>query len=101
VVASLEDALAGAPDEGPAGAALAGGADAPDEEVWVIGGAAVYAAALPRADRLEVTEVDLDTDGDAFAPRADPADWHTAAGPWLTSRTGVRYRFVTSTRRRP
>ncbi|HEY0119781.1 MAG TPA: dihydrofolate reductase [Cellulomonas sp.] len=74
--------------------------DGIDDEVWVIGGAAVYAAALPLADRLEVTEVDVDTDGDAFAPEVDPADWDTAAGPWLTSRAGPRYRFVSSVRRR-
>jgi dihydrofolate reductase len=67
-----------------------------DAEVWVIGGAAVYAAALPLADRLEVTEVDLDVAGDAFAPAIDPADWDTVSGPWLTSRSGLRYRFCSS-----
>ena len=70
-----------------------------DEQVWVIGGAAVYAAALPLADRLEVTEVDLDVEGDAFAPDVDPADWVTTTGPWHTSGTGLRYRFLTSTPR--
>lgn len=70
-----------------------------DDEAWVIGGAAVYAAALPLADRLEVTEVELDVDGDAFAPVVDPTRWLAVPGPWLTSRTGVRYRFVTHTRR--
>ena len=71
-----------------------------EAQVWVIGGAAVYLAALPMADRLEVTEVEVDTVGDAFAPAVDPVDWVGAAGPWLTSRTGLRYRFVPHTRRR-
>jgi dihydrofolate reductase len=35
----------------------------------IIGGASVYAAALPLADRLEITEVDVDVEGaDAFFP---------------------------------
>jgi len=39
------------------------------EEVFVIGGAQVYAAALPRADRLELTELDAEFPGaDAFFP---------------------------------
>jgi dihydrofolate reductase len=37
----------------------------------IIGGASVYAAALPLADRLEITEVDVDVEGaDAFFPLA-------------------------------
>ena len=43
--------------------------------VWVIGGAQVYAAALPLADEVVVTEIDLDVDGDAFAPPVAGADW--------------------------
>ena len=89
VAPSLEAALAFAHDE-----AAAAGVDA-----WVIGGAAVYAAALPFADVLVVTEVDLDVAGDAFAPPTDPGEWEAATGPWLESRTGLRYRFVTHTRR--
>lgn len=69
------------------------------DEAWVIGGAAVYAAALPLADRLEVTEVDLQVAGDAWAPAVDATLWRVVAGPWLTSRTGTRYRFVSHTRR--
>ena len=89
VAPSLEAALAVAHDE----------AADDDPDAWVIGGAAVYAAALPLADRLEVTEVDLDVAGDAFAPELDPGQWEAAPGPWLTSRTGLRYRFVGCARR--
>ncbi len=35
---------------------------------WVIGGGAVYAAFLPHADRLVVTDVDLVVDGDTWGP---------------------------------
>ena len=47
---------------------------APDEEVYIIGGASVYKQALPLADRLCLTEID-DTpkEADAFFP--DYSDW--------------------------
>lgn len=54
-------------------AALALTADAP--EIFVIGGAQLYAAAMPRADRLLITEIDRDFDGDTFMPSPDAARW--------------------------
>ena len=66
-------------------------------EVWVIGGGQLYAEALARADLLEVTQLDLDVDGDTVAPGLE--GWtRTAADPeggWHVSRTGIRYRFET------
>ena len=47
-----------------------------DDETWVIGGAQIYALALPLATRCEVTEVDVDLpreDDDALAPVLDEA----------------------------
>ena len=38
----------------------------------MIGGGAVYAAFLPHADRLVVTDVDLDVPGDTWAPEIGP-----------------------------
>ena len=76
VVASLEDALTG-------------------DDVWVIGGAQIYALALPIATRCEVTEVDIDLrreDDDVVAPVLDET-WLGTAGEWLTSSSGLRYRF--------
>ncbi|MGV0627550.1 dihydrofolate reductase [Mycolicibacter minnesotensis] len=64
-------------------------------ETWVIGGAQIYQLALPRADRCEVTEIDVDLppqDGDATAPVLDH-DWSVVKGQWLTSAAGLRYRF--------
>ncbi|MBJ7383551.1 MAG: dihydrofolate reductase [Mycolicibacterium sp.] len=70
---------------------------AADEETWVIGGAQIYALALPLATRCEVTEVDVDLpreDDDAVAPILDE-QWTRTDGEWLTSAAGLRYRFST------
>ena len=68
------------------------------DEVWVMGGEQVYAGALAIADRLVVTEIDLEVEGDAFAPEIDAGRWRLADdGPWQVS-TGsgeLRFRFRT------
>jgi len=51
--------------------ALAAGED----EVFVLGGAGVYAQALPRADRLYLTRVHAEVDGDVFLPEVDLSAW--------------------------
>jgi dihydrofolate reductase len=45
------------------------------EEVCVIGGAALYALALPKARRLYLTEVEAEVEGDAHFPEFDEAAW--------------------------
>ena len=45
------------------------------EEVCVIGGAALYALALPRAHRIYLTEVDAEPEGDVTMPAFDEAAW--------------------------
>jgi len=62
--------------------------------VWIIGGGEIYRQSMPLAGRLEVTEVELDAAGDTLAPGVDAAFAQTAVTGWLTSRTGLRYRFV-------
>lgn len=46
-----------------------------NEEVFVIGGAEVFAQTLPRADRLYITEIDAVVDGDTYFPAFDKNDW--------------------------
>ena len=46
-----------------------------DNEVFVIGGAQLYAAAMPRANRLYLTVVAADVDGDARMPDFDLGVW--------------------------
>jgi dihydrofolate reductase len=45
------------------------------DEVVVIGGAQIYAEALPRVDRLYMTEVKKVVEGDAFFPEYDKSLW--------------------------
>jgi dihydrofolate reductase len=69
--------------------------EVPTDETWVIGGEQIYALALPIATRCEVTEVEIDLpreDGDAVAPVLDEA-WVGTTGKWLTSSSGLRYRY--------
>lgn len=58
--ASIEDALSLAQYEG-------------EEEVFIIGGANVYAQTIDQADRLYLTVVDFEEEGDAYFPEFDEA----------------------------
>ncbi len=49
------------------------------QELMVIGGAELYRQLLPRADRLYLTEVDAEVDGDAWFPEFDRAGWRESA----------------------
>lgn len=46
-----------------------------DDELFVIGGAALYRLTLPRADRLYLTRVHAEVEGDVYLPPIDFADW--------------------------
>ena len=59
---SLDDALDTARDWG-------------EREVFIVGGAAIYALALPLADRLEITLVHAEVKGDTYFPEFDLAAW--------------------------
>ena len=55
--------------------ALARAKTEPSEEICVIGGSEIFHQMLPMTDRLYLTEVDLEPEGDVFFPRLDPAQW--------------------------
>lgn len=65
------------------------------ETVFVIGGADIYRQALPLADRLELTELDLEPEGDAWFPVWDRNQWRETARQTQRSETGLGYAFVT------
>ncbi len=61
IAGSFEDAMAIASSRG--------------EDVFVIGGAEVYRTALRTADRIELTEVDAEPEGDTWFPTVDWSQW--------------------------
>ena len=72
-----------------------------EDDTWVIGGAQIYALAVPLATRCEVTEVDVtlsQQDDDAVAPVLDDGWVGARSGEWLTSASGLRYRFLSYVR---
>lgn len=70
-----------------------------DDELFVIGGAQIYAQAMPLADRILLTEIDLEPEGDAFFPAPPPADWEAVSRQEAVSATGIGHAFVTYQRR--
>ena len=94
VISRTSAALPGAhvvPDVAAAAALAAG------QEAWVIGGAQIYGAFMPLADRLEVTQIDVVVAGDTLAPTLG-AGWRlrrrSPEEGWSTSSTGLRFRFL-------
>jgi dihydrofolate reductase len=105
IVVTRQDSWAadGAERADSLGSALAAASEGSPEQIWVIGGGQLYREAIAGADRLEVTEIDLDVAGDTTAPPTD--GWRVVAAEpgegWATSRTGIRYRFSTLGRGTP
>ena len=61
---------------------------------WVMGGAQIYAQALPLATRIEMTEIAQDFAGDAHAPTPGP-EWVESARSSHVAASGLPYHFVT------
>ena len=80
VVGSLADALTAAGDAGTA---------------FVIGGAELYRQALPLADRLLLTEIDRDFDGDAHFPEFARDAWQEVARDARIAESGLAFASVT------
>lgn len=88
VVHSLEDALARAQSETPV-------------EIIIAGGAEIYRAALPRATRIELTEVHTGVSGADLTVVApfDRSVWRETAREERVTSDGLRYAYVTLVRR--
>jgi dihydrofolate reductase len=86
VVHSLEEALARA------------GVEKADE-IMVVGGAEIYRAVLPIADRIELTEVHTQARGDARMEKFDPAAWREVAREDHGTGDGLGFSYVTLERR--
>ena len=86
VVSSLEQALKLVADQ---------------DEVFVIGGAMLYQAALPGADYLYITWIDAKINGDAFFPEFNPSLWQEISNDAheADEQTPFAYRFVVLSRK--
>lgn len=73
-------------------AALAGASGA--KKIFVIGGADIFALALPLANRLDVTEIDADVEGDVVFPAYDRAEWREISREAGADAADLRYDFV-------
>ena len=75
-------------------AAIAAAGDA--GQLFIIGGAEIYAAALPLASRLHLTEIGADFEGDAFFPAFDRGEWREVSreSPPAGESAELRYDFV-------
>jgi len=64
---------------------------------FCIGGAALFAAALPSATLMYLTEIDLAVVGDTFFPPYDRSDWReiTREGRRAAAPESFQYSFVT------
>lgn len=82
IVHSLSSAIARADQDKP-------------EEIAVIGGADIYRAALPLADRLYLTEVAAAFAGDTWFPDFDRNEWREIARRPHKTPDGLAYAFVT------
>ena len=71
------------------GEALARCADR--SEVFVVGGAEVFRQALPRADRIVLTEIAIDPEGDTRFELPEASDWRSEPVFAGLSRTGLSY----------
>ncbi len=71
------------------------------DEIAIIGGNVVFAETLPRASRLEITEVHGTPEGDAYFPPFDKREWKEVLrdGPHQGPNDSLPYTFVTYERR--
>lgn len=69
-------------------------AEAGVAEIMIIGGAEIYRAVLPYADRIYLTEVHDAVEGDTVFPEFDRSEWRETSREDLTSESGVDISFV-------
>lgn len=65
-----------------------------DPEIFVIGGAELYREALPHADRIYLTRIDADFEGDAHFPALDQRQWRETARIAGVSANGLPYSYI-------
>lgn len=69
----------------------------PDKNIYLSGGAGIYKEGLPLADKLYVTEVELETEGDTFFPEFDKSMYDKTVDERVEGE--IPYTYVTYTRK--
>ncbi len=69
-----------------------------DPEAFLIGGAELYAEGFDLADKLYLTEIHAEYEGDAFMPEFDIEQWQEISRESHISANGLRFSYVTYTR---
>ena len=69
----------------------------PDKNVYLSGGAGIYAEGLPLADKLFITEVDATIEGDTFFPEFDLSLYDKSIDEEVDGE--IPYKYVTYTKR--
>lgn len=67
------------------------------DTVWILGGGEIFRQSTDLANVAVVTTIDVQADGDTFAPELGTSWEATASVPpdgWLTGANGTRYRFT-------
>jgi dihydrofolate reductase len=84
-------------------AARASAARLAAEEIIIAGGGQIYAATISDADRLHITHVDAEPEGDTFFPPIDPEIWLAGVTEFVPAgeRDNFASSFVTYLRRAP
>ena len=85
MVNSLEDAMA-------EGAQACNATES--DEIMVIGGAQIYRDCVPIADKLYLTKVDAEIEGDAFFPKIDNNQWQKTSEKTPNDLGMYPYRFI-------
>ena len=68
-----------------------------DRDVYIAGGARLYEEALPRAERLYITEIGCRVEGDTFFPYFDETLYDREEAPFQSG--NIPYTYVTYTRK--
>ena len=66
-----------------------------DEETFVIGGEELYRQAMPVAQKLYLTEINQDFDGDAYFPEVLTREWKEISRNEQQGASGLEFSFVT------
>ena len=70
-----------------------------DEEVFLIGGAELYKDGLKLANKLYVTEINAEYEGDAFFPGFNLSEWIAGEAEAYNSSNGLGFRYITYQRK--